>query len=120
METVTYEVGGMSCQGCVSNLTNALQQVDGVGELEIEVGQATIQYDSVSTDLLEAAITGAGFSIGEPEFNWRDGAVWKQSAHNTKWCLVGCSIGDFGTIAAFQFIFTDSGWSPMMIMALAM
>ena len=120
METVTYEVGGMSCQGCVSNLTNALQQVDGVGELEIEVGQATIQHDSVSTDLLEAAITGAGFSIGEPEFNWRDGAVWKQSAHNTKWCLVGCSIGDFGTIAAFQFIFTDSGWSPMMIMALAM
>ncbi|PDH27756.1 MAG: hypothetical protein CND85_00715 [Marine Group II euryarchaeote MED-G33] len=55
-----------------------------------------------------------------PEFNWGDGAVWKQSAHNTKWCLVGCSIGDFGTIAAFQFIFINSGWSAMMIMALAM
>ena len=41
-------------------------------------------------------------------------------AHNTKWCLIGCSIGDFGTIAAFQFVFTDSGWSTMMIMALAM
>ncbi|MEE2811584.1 MAG: DUF4396 domain-containing protein [Candidatus Thermoplasmatota archaeon] len=58
--------------------------------------------------------------MGEPEFSWGDGAVWKQSAHNTKWCLIGCSIGDFGTIAAFQYIFTDSGWSPMMIMALAM
>ncbi|MBN55764.1 MAG: hypothetical protein CMA79_04950 [Euryarchaeota archaeon] len=54
------------------------------------------------------------------EFHWRDGSVWKQSAHNTKWCLIGCSIGDFGTIAAFQFVFTDSGWSTMMIMALAM
>ena len=95
METVTYEVGGMSCQGCVSNLTAALQQVDGVGELEIEVGQATILHDGVSNDALEAAITGAGFSIGQPEFNWSDGAVWKQSAHNTKWCLIGCSIGDF-------------------------
>ena len=82
METVTYEVGGMSCQGCVSNLTAALQQVDGVGELEIEVGQAIINHEGVSSDILESAITGAGFSIGQPEFNWRDGGVWKQSAHN--------------------------------------
>ncbi|MBI88414.1 MAG: hypothetical protein CMB67_05260 [Euryarchaeota archaeon] len=53
-------------------------------------------------------------------FHWRDGVVWRKSANNTKWCLIGCSIGDFGTIAAFQFVFTDSGWSTMMIMALAM
>ncbi len=119
METVTYEVGGMSCQGCVANLTGALQQVQGIGELEVEVGQAIIQHDGVSDEVLKAAITGAGFSIGEPEFNWSDGSVWKQSAHNTKWCLVGCSIGDFGTIAAFQFVFTDSGWSTMSIMILA-
>ncbi|DAC07245.1 MAG: DUF4396 domain-containing protein [Candidatus Thermoplasmatota archaeon] len=48
--------------------------------------------------------------------------MWRQSAHNTKWCLVGCSIGDFGTIAAFQFIpyFNDLGWSTMSIMLLAM
>ena len=26
----------------------------------------------------------------------------KQSAYNTFWCLVGCSIGDFGTILFFQ------------------
>ena len=40
---------------------------------------------------------------------------------NTKWCLVGCSIGDFGTIAAFQFIpYLDAlGWSTMAIMLLA-
>lgn len=54
------------------------------------------------------------------EFNWSDKAVWKKSAYNTMWCLIGCSIGDLGTIAAFQFIFTDSGWSTMNIMMLAM
>ena len=54
------------------------------------------------------------------DFHWKDSTVWKQSAHNTKWCLVGCSIGDFGTIAVFQFILTDSGWDPMSIMILAM
>ena len=122
METVTYEVGGMSCQGCVSNLTNALEQVEGIGKIEVEVGSAVIEHEGVSTDAIETAITGAGFSIGEPEFHWRDGSVWKQSAHNTKWCLIGCSIGDFGTIAAFQFIpYLDNlGWSGMSIMMLAM
>ena len=69
-----------------------------------------------------SSIKKIGYTVdgkGE-DFHWKDGSVWKQSAHNTKWCLVGCSIGDFGTIAAFQFVFTDSGWTPMMIMALAM
>ena len=58
--------------------------------------------------------------LGE-EFHWRDGSIWKQSAHNTKWCLIGCSIGDFGTIAAFQFIpyLDELGWSTMSIMLLA-
>jgi len=122
MVTVTYEVGGMSCQGCVSNLTSALESVEGVSSVEVEVGSAVIHHEGAMTEALDAAITGAGFTVGEPEFNWSDGAVWKQSAHNTKWCLIGCSIGDFGTIAAFQFIpYLDSlGWTPMMIMALAM
>ena len=54
------------------------------------------------------------------EFDWSDKEVWSKSAYNTMWCLIGCSIGDLGTIAAFQFIFTDSGWSTMGIMILAM
>ena len=53
-------------------------------------------------------------------FDWKDRSLWKQSAHNTKWCLVGCSIGDFGTIAMFQFVLTDADWSTMNIMLLAM
>ena len=35
-------------------------------------------------------------------FNWSDKDVWKKSAYNTMWCLIGCSIGDLGTIAAFN------------------
>jgi len=42
--------------------------------------------------------------------------TWKRSANNTKWCLIGCSIGDFGTIALMQ----DSGYSVLFIFALAM
>jgi len=119
METATYEVGGMSCQGCVSNLTSALEAVEGVSSVEVEVGSAVIHHQGVISEVLDGAITGAGFTVGMPEFNWGDGAVWKQSAHNTKWCLIGCSIGDLGTIAYFQFVWTDSGWSTMAIMMLA-
>ncbi|HAD99531.1 MAG TPA: hypothetical protein DCG46_00355 [Gammaproteobacteria bacterium] len=34
---------------------------------------------------------------------WSCKHTWKLSANNTKWCLIGCAIGDFGTIAYFQF-----------------
>ncbi len=36
------------------------------------------------------------------KFNWSCKHTWKKSAKNTAWCLLGCSIGDFGTILFFQ------------------
>ena len=34
---------------------------------------------------------------------WACRDTWRRSAHNTKWCLIGCATGDFGTIAFFQY-----------------
>ena len=34
--------------------------------------------------------------------DWNDTQTWKVSAKNTLWCLIGCVIGDFGTILFFQ------------------
>ena len=50
--------------------------------------------------------------------DWRDRPVWKQSSWNTFWCLVGCSIGDMGTILYFQIM--QIPWSTLAIMLLAM
>ena len=36
------------------------------------------------------------------KFNWNCKHTWRRSAKNTAWCLLGCSIGDFGTILFFQ------------------
>jgi len=47
---------------------------------------------------------------------WSCKQTWQTSANNTKWCLIGCAIGDFGTIAVMQ----DSGVSVIIIFALAM
>ena len=35
-------------------------------------------------------------------FNWNWEHTWKTSAKNTAWCVLGCAIGDFGTILFFQ------------------
>ena len=36
------------------------------------------------------------------KINWNCKHTWKKSSKNTAWCLLGCSIGDFGTILFFQ------------------
>ena len=125
-ETITLDVGGMTCDGCAGRVRNALEGVSGVTSAEVshDSGSAIVSHSGVSRDLMSGAVRAIGYTVDgkSEEFHWRDGSVWRQSAHNTKWCLVGCSIGDFGTIAAFQFIpYLDAlGWSTMSIMLLAM
>ena len=123
-ETVRLEVGGMTCDGCSNRVKEALEALPRVISAAVshQEGSAEIRHDGATSEELGDAVRAAGYTVdgrGE-EFNWRDRAVWWQSANNTKWCLIGCSIGDFGTIAAFQFVFTETGFSAMMIMALAM
>ena len=50
-------------------------------------------------------------------FHWSCKHTWRRSAKNTGWCLLGCAIGDFGTILFFQF--TGIPWPVLAIMTLA-
>ena len=50
-------------------------------------------------------------------FDWTCKHTWKTSAKNTMWCVIGCSIGDFGTILFFQI--TQIPWTVVAIMTLA-
>jgi hypothetical protein len=49
--------------------------------------------------------------------SWKVTTTWKQASKNTLWCLLGCSIGDFGTIAYFQV--NRIAWPVLAIMILA-
>ena len=51
------------------------------------------------------------------KFSWTCIHTWKQSAKNTAWCLLGCSIGDLGTILFFQL--TKINFPVLTIMILA-
>ena len=53
----------------------------------------------------------------DQKFNWSCKATWKKSAKNTMWCVLGCAIGDFGTILFFQL--TQIPFPLLGIMVLA-
>mgnify|MGYP001164849853 FL=1 len=48
---------------------------------------------------------------------WSCKHTWRRSAANTGWCLLGCSIGDLGTILFFQI--TQIPFPVLYIMLLA-
>ena len=56
-------------------------------------------------------------SVLKKPFHWKCKHTWRRSAKNTLWCLLGCSIGDFGTILYFQL--NTINWPTLSIMILA-
>ena len=58
------------------------------------------------------------FATLDNTIDWNCNSTWRQSAYNTMWCLIGCSIGDMGTIYYFQV--NEIPWSTLSIMLLAM
>jgi hypothetical protein len=55
--------------------------------------------------------------MSNENFHWSCKHTWLRSAKNTSWCLLGCSIGDFGTILFFQL--TQIPFPVLVIMTLA-
>ena len=49
--------------------------------------------------------------------SWTCNPTWRIASKNTLWCLLGCSIGDFGTIFFFQM--TAEPFPVVWVMSLA-
>ena len=58
-----------------------------------------------------------GMAIAPLSIGWKCSHTWRKASYNTSWCLLGCSIGDLGTIAYFQFM--GIAWPVWAIMSLA-
>ena len=56
--------------------------------------------------------------MGSSTLDWSCKHTWKRSAKNTMWCVIGCSIGDFGTILFFQLTQTPFPLMGIMILAI--
>ena len=51
-------------------------------------------------------------------FHWSCRHTWKRSAKNTAWCVLGCAIGDFGTILFFQLTLIPFPVLGIMVLAI--
>ena len=69
MQTEHLKIGGMSCGGCTSKVTNALQTITGVSEVNVslEAGEAVVQYDErlASPEQLKVAVQVIGYSLDD-------------------------------------------------------
>jgi copper chaperone len=66
MKTVTLEVKGMHCGGCVQAVRDALASVPGTKVEEIKVGTATVAIDdATSIASLIDAVDDAGYEARE-------------------------------------------------------
>lgn len=67
METVTLNVKGMSCQGCVRSVKNVIEPIAGVQSVDVslEKAQATVTFDAARANpgQFKAAIEEAGYEV---------------------------------------------------------
>ncbi len=65
MENTVIKIGGMSCQGCVKNITGVLTGLAGVSaaDVSLDAAEAKVSFDpaAVSREALIGAIEDAGF-----------------------------------------------------------
>ncbi len=65
MERVTLKIDGMTCGHCVTQVTKALNEVDGVNVEQVTVGRATVSYDPdfSSEERITRAIEDQGYAV---------------------------------------------------------
>lgn len=62
--TIELQVEGMSCQHCVTAVTNAIRQHDAAAQVEIDLATGRVAVNSTqSEDALKAAIDEAGYTV---------------------------------------------------------
>ena len=65
MQTLKFDVHGMTCGGCTASVQRALSKIDGVSHVDVALspGSATLEADTsrVTPGQIEAAISSLGY-----------------------------------------------------------
>ena len=60
----TIKIKGMSCQHCVASVTKALEAIDGIKKVSVDLKKAEATYDGdIDLDSIKTAITKIGFEV---------------------------------------------------------
>jgi copper chaperone len=66
MATTTYRVKGMSCDHCVRAVTEEVARIDGVTDVEVDLGSGAVTVSSqrdLDDSLVRAAVDEAGYEV---------------------------------------------------------
>lgn len=71
VEKKTFEVKGMTCQGCVNSVETKLGKIDGVEKYKVDLdkGEAVVEYnpDKVSSEKIEKEFEKSPYKVTEKE-----------------------------------------------------
>ena len=65
----TMKVKGMSCQHCVMSVTKALNQLEGIKNVQVDLAKGEVRFDNtknITSDQIQKAITDAGYEVISP------------------------------------------------------
>ena len=66
MSTATYTVVGMTCNGCVNKVTNAVTEIDGVDDVDVDVSDGTLEViGQIDDAAIRAAVAQVGYKIAD-------------------------------------------------------
>ena len=60
------KVKGMSCQHCVMSVTKALNQLEGIKNVQVDLAKGEVRFDNtkqVASNRIEKAIEDAGYEV---------------------------------------------------------
>lgn len=65
MQTIKFDISGMSCGHCVKAVEKALTKLDGVTAESVAIGSATVSFDPArsSAEVVAEAIADAGYKV---------------------------------------------------------
>ena len=65
MDKTHLKIEGMTCQHCVSHVTEALEGVAGVASAKVNLkkGEAAVKSEDASLEQLSAAVAAAGYKV---------------------------------------------------------
>ena len=64
--TATYTVVGMTCNGCVNKVTNAVTDIAGVEDVDVDVSNGTLEVvGQIDDAAIRAAVAQVGYTIAD-------------------------------------------------------
>jgi copper chaperone len=70
------EVKGMSCQHCVMSVTKALNQLEGIKNVQIDLAKGEVRFNntkSLASERIQKAITDAGYEgVSNSKYQFRN------------------------------------------------